>query len=278
MISPRTIAAAALAVAPLVAAGNVGCGSGADASGVASAKLPKGASGLEHESCDESGNRVEILDLNNDGKPDIRRVFNKGTGREICRISDLNHDGQPDLYEYFDANGAVRRRELCFDDTGVVNAIEHFDGGRLTKREYDTGGMHRIDTWDYFDPGLPMDAKTGRPVHPSRRERDTKGEGHVDQWWTWNGDKISISRDTTGDGKPDPASTLVLDPSGGGSTPGSGGGGTGGGPSGAADAGASSSGTDAAAPVATGSAPSPAASIPASDGGAPSASADGGKR
>ena len=218
MISPRTLVAAALALAPLLVVGaNTGCGSSANESGVAAPKLPKGA-GLDHESCDESGNRVEMLDTNNDGKTDIRRVFDKRTGHEVCRVSDLNHDGQPDLYEYFDQNGAVRRRELCFDDTGIVNAIEHYEGGRMTKREYDTGGQHRIDTWDYFDPGLPMDPKTGRPVHPSRRERDTKGEGHVDQWWTWNGNKISISRDTTGDGKPDPASTLVLDQDNGGSS------------------------------------------------------------
>jgi hypothetical protein len=56
-----------------------------------------------------------------------------------------------------------------------------------------------------------MDPKTGRPLHPSRRERDTNGDGHVDQWWTWQGTKVSIARDTSGDGKPDPASTVVLD-------------------------------------------------------------------
>jgi hypothetical protein len=211
MIS-RPLFVAVLAFAPLFPViCSTGCGGGEQASGVAAATLPKGASALDHEACDESGNRVEMLDSNNDGKPDIRRVFDKQTGHEICRVSDMNHDGHPDLYEYFDANGAVRRRELCFDDTGVVNAIEHYEGGRLTKREYDTGGQHKIDTWDYFDPGLPMDAKTGRPVHPSRRERDTKGDGKVDQWWTWEGSKISIARDINGDGKPDPASTVVLD-------------------------------------------------------------------
>jgi hypothetical protein len=188
------------------------CGGDAKMTGVVAAKLPAGASeGLDHEPCEESGNRVEMLDTNNDGKPDIRRVFDKSSQREICRVADLNHDGKPDLYEYFDASGAVRRREFCYDDTGVVNAIEHYDAGRLTKREYDTSGLHKLDTWDYFEPGLPLDAKTGRPVHPSRRERDTTGDGRVDQWWTWDGGKLSIARDTKGDGKPDPASVVVLD-------------------------------------------------------------------
>ncbi|HEY3822840.1 MAG TPA: hypothetical protein VGL81_37000 [Polyangiaceae bacterium] len=208
----RLVATLVVALSPLALLPATGCGGDENMTGVADAKLPKGASeGLDHESCDESGNRVEILDTNNDGKPDIRRVFDKKSQREICRVVDLNHDGRPDLYEYFDGNGAVRRREFCYDDTGVVNAIEHYDAGRITQREYDTGGQHKIDTWDYFEPGLPIDAKTGRPVHPSRRERDTNGDGHVDQWWAWQGSKVSIARDTTGNGKADPASTVVLD-------------------------------------------------------------------
>jgi hypothetical protein len=208
----RLVATAVLALAPLALLAPTGCSGDDKMTGVADAKLPKGVKGgLEHESCDESGNRVEILDTNNDGKPDIRRVFDKKSQREICRVIDLNHDGKPDLYEYFDGNGAVRRREFCYDDTGVVNAIEHYDGGRMTQREYDTSGQHKIDTWDYFEPGLPLDPKTGRPVHPSRRERDTAGAGRVDQWWTWQGSKVSIARDTSGDGKPDSTSTVVLD-------------------------------------------------------------------
>jgi hypothetical protein len=207
MNSTHLVATALLGLAPLAGA----CSGDAKMTGVAQAKLPAGASeGLQHESCDESGNRVEMLDTNNDGKPDIRRVFDKNSQREICRVVDLNHDGKPDLYEYFDTSGAVRRREFCYDDSGVVNAIEHYDAGRLTKREYDTSGQHKLDTWDYFEPGLPVDAKSGRPVHPSRRERDTTGDGHVDQWWTWDGNKLSISRDTRGEGKPDPSSTVVL--------------------------------------------------------------------
>ncbi len=202
-----TTLAAAGVLLPLLA---MGCG-GADQGG-ASAKAPASAriETLQHEDCPESGNRVDVLDTNGDGKPDIRRVFDKGSGHELCRVVDLNHDGKPDLYEYFDAAGTVRRREFCYDDTGTVNAIEHYEGGKLVRREYDAGGQHRVDTWDFFDPSIAPDPKTGRPAHPVRRERDTTGDGHVDQWWTWNGDKVSIAVDSTGDGKPDPESALVL--------------------------------------------------------------------
>jgi hypothetical protein len=186
------------------------CG-GADATGGAGAKGPSAAriETLEHEDCPESGNRVDTVDTNADGKPDIRRVFDK-SGKELCRVGDLNHDGKPDLYEYFDASGAIRRREFCYDDTGVVNAVEHYENGKLVRREYDAEGQHHVDTWDFFDPNIAPDPKTGRPVHPVRRERDTTGDGRVDQWWTWNGDKVTIAVDSSGDGKPDPDAALVL--------------------------------------------------------------------
>lgn len=204
------LAALAVCAPPAVFA----CGSNANTSGVAAAKLPAGtrSESLDHEQCSEAGHRVEQLDTNNDGKVDIRRIFDSA-GHEICRIADLDYSGKPDMYEYFDASGNVRRREYCYDDTGVVNAIEYYDGGKLSRREYDTTGQHKIDTWDYFD-GAPVDAKTGRPTHPTRRERDTTGDGHVDQWWTWNGDNVTISVDTNGDGQPDPASQLTLDKTG----------------------------------------------------------------
>jgi hypothetical protein len=164
---------------------------------------------IEHESCDVTGSHVEALDTNGDGKADIRTVYD-GSKHVVCRVVDLNHDGQPDLYEYFDSSGVIRRREFCYDDTGEVNAVEFYEGGKLASREYDTTGQHKIDTWDWFDPAGPVDAKTGRPAHPVRRERDTHGDGNITQWWTWAGDKVSIATDRNGDGKPDPESLIVL--------------------------------------------------------------------
>jgi hypothetical protein len=165
---------------------------------------------IEHEACKEAGNRVDALDTNGDGKPDIKRVYSGS--QELCRIVDLNGDGKTDMYEYFAADGTVRRREFCYDDTADVNAVEHYEKGHLVAREFDAAGRRRIDTWDTFDPNAQVDPKTGRPAHPLHRERDTSGDGKVDQWWTWNGNNVTIAVDRTGDGKPDPATAIILGP------------------------------------------------------------------
>lgn len=176
----------------------IGCGG--DNTATANAKLPEGvrSQSIEHESCSESGHKVEQVDVNNDGRPDIKRVYD-GT-HEVCRISDLNRDGKPDMFEYYDAAGNLRRREADYDDNGVVNAIEIYENGKLARAELDATSQGRIDTWDTFD-------SSGKRI---KRERDTNGDGRVDQWWTYDGDKITVANDKNGDGKPDPDSVVTM--------------------------------------------------------------------
>jgi len=162
--------------------------------------------------CESNNHRVVTTDSNNDNKLDIKAVYDKSSNKLLCRIVDLNHDQKPDMYEYYDDGGSIRRREYCFGDDGVVNAIEDWQNGLLIHREYDTTGQHRIDTWDTYDANAPVDAKTGRPANPIHRERDTTGDGRVDQWWDWAPDgTITIGMDKTGAGKPDPATRLVIE-------------------------------------------------------------------
>ena len=201
----------------LVAAGAsvafLACGGGNAAPGVGSAMMPTGSRSetIAHEACEEKGHRVELLDSNNDGKPDIRVMYDNATNKEVCRVVDLNHDGRPDLYEYYDADHTLRRREFAFGEDGVINDIEFFENGKLVRRELDTTGQHKIDTWDFFDPNRSVDAKTGH-AKPIRRERDTTGDGKVDQWWSWAPDgALTIAMDKTGDGRPDPGSALVIE-------------------------------------------------------------------
>lgn len=175
------------------------CGGGGDEAEGGNAKVPqsKRSTEIQHEACEGAGDAV---DVNNDGKPDIRHV-RASNGRESCRVTDLNRNGIADLFQYFDAAGNLRRREADYDESGVVDAIETYEGGKLVRVEYDTLARHRIDTWDFFD------AASGKRV---RRERDTKGTGKVDQWWTWEGEKVTIAFDRDGDGQPDPTNTVAL--------------------------------------------------------------------
>lgn len=180
----------------------VGCGG--DNTATANAKLPEGvrSQSIEHESCSESGHKVEQVDVNNDGRPDIKRVYD-GT-HEVCRISDLNRDGKPDMFEYYDAAGNLRRREADYDDNGVVNSIEIYENGKLVRAELDATSQGRIDTWDTFD-------SSGKRI---KRERDTNGDGRVDQWWTYDGEKVTVASDKNGDGKPDPDALVTMGGSG----------------------------------------------------------------
>jgi len=189
----------------------VGCGAQAAARGGAlDGQQGDALETLSHEKCDEGVGKLEALDSNGDGKPDVFTVTESGSGRNLCRYADLNRDGRPDLYEYFDPSGGVRRREFVYGSASDVDAVEIYSGGRLVRRLFDTMGRHRADTWDWFDRDVPLDPATGRPAHPSRRERDTRNLGRIDQWWTWSGDSVTIVTDRNGDGQPDPGSAVVL--------------------------------------------------------------------
>jgi hypothetical protein len=194
--SRSTLLLAAVAFAHLAASG---CGG----SKAADAKTPTGDNlpvAIEHEPCDVSSNSAEKTDTNGDGKPDIVRVMSGG--HEVCRMIDLNHDGKPDSYLYFEASGALRRRESDFDRDGNLDEIAHYAGGAVVRKDRETNLDAKFDTWDFYEAGQ---------LH--HRMRDASGAGKVDQWWTWPDpskvDCAVIASDANGDGKPD--TTGVVD-------------------------------------------------------------------
>ena len=169
------------------------------------AETPDNAKPLAHEKCDDSMGRVEVVG-GTPSKPALKQVFDKTTGREICRVADLNHDGKPDMYEYYNADGTLRRREGAYESSDAISEIQYFEGGKLVRRERDTTGQRKVDTWDTYDPA------TGKLT---KRERDNNGDGKVDQWWTWDGSgNVTIAVDKNGDGQPDPNETITVGPNG----------------------------------------------------------------
>jgi hypothetical protein len=156
---------------------------------------------IVHEPCDGNSSDAQKVDVNGDGKPDIIHVM-KG-GKEVCRIVDLNMDGAVDAFIYYDDQGRERRRESDFDRDGRADEIAIFENGQLKLKLRETNFDNKIDTWDYYE--------NGRLV---KRERDSDGDGIVDQWWTFNNPSnpkcAVVASDRNADGKPDPESVVDL--------------------------------------------------------------------
>lgn len=154
---------------------------------------------MKHEACDGAAAGNERIDVNGDGRPNIVKVM-KG-GRETCRILDLNLDGAIDAYVYYDEAGLERRREFDFDRDGRVDEIVNLRGGMIVLKERETNFDNQLDTWDYYE--------SGRLV---KRERDSDGDGVIDQWWTFNNPTdvrcAAVAFDRNYDGLPDPSGVL----------------------------------------------------------------------
>ena len=99
-------------------------------------------------------------------------------GHEMCRIVDLNHDGKPDLYEYYDTSGTVRRREYCYDDTGIVNAIEYYEGGKLVEARVRHHGPAQDRHVGLLRPRRPRTPRRGaRAPVAARARHDGRRQG-----------------------------------------------------------------------------------------------------
>jgi hypothetical protein len=156
---------------------------------------------IVHEPCDIGSTDAVKVDVNGDGRPDIIHVM-KG-GKEVCRAVDLNMDGKMDVFIYYDDQGRERRRESDFDRDGRCDEIAIYENGQLKLKLRETNFDDKIDTWDYYEGGRLV-----------RRERDSDGDGIVDQWWTFNNPAnpkcAVVAVDRNADGKPDPESVVDL--------------------------------------------------------------------
>ncbi len=141
------------------------------------------------------GRRETLVDLDQDGDPDVRKVYMKGPGGEVlvCREADLNFDGIKDLFVFFDSDGQVTRDEADLDYDGQVDIISTYASGKVIKQELDTNSDGVIDRVRYLENDLPV-----------RLEGDTDGDRKIDYWEYYEqGRLVRIGHDTDGDGKAD---------------------------------------------------------------------------
>jgi hypothetical protein len=146
--------------------------------------------------CEAVKGRETLLDLNQDGKPDVRKVHQPGPQGEVlvCREADMNFDGNKDIFVFFDPEtGQKKRDEVDLDHDGMVDIITTYIGGKPIKQELDTNSDGLIDRVRFLDSEVPQ-----------RVEGDTDGDGRIDYWEYYEGGKlIRIGMDTDGDGKAD---------------------------------------------------------------------------
>jgi hypothetical protein len=156
---------------------------------------------FKHEDCNGNSSSATKMDINGDGKPDITHVMDGG--REVCRIVDLNLDGSIDAFIYYDAQGNERRRESDFDRDGRPDETAIYENGMIALKLRETNFDNKIDTWDHYQGG-----------RLASRERDSDGDGIIDQWWQFNNPQnpkcAIVASDRNTDGKPDPDSVVDL--------------------------------------------------------------------
>ncbi|MCP4199321.1 MAG: hypothetical protein GY762_19425 [Proteobacteria bacterium] len=177
-----------------LAMGCAGAKKDADHGGDAPRRLGRIDSGSR---CKVKDDQVEEqVDLNQDGEPDVRRVFielQDGTRVLVCRESDLDFDGVRDVFVFYDEEGEIIRDEVNLDYKDQVDIISIYSKGKIVKQEIDTNSDSQIDRVRYLEDGVPI-----------RVEGDTDGNGVVDYWEYYEeGKLIRIGVDQDGDGKAD---------------------------------------------------------------------------
>jgi hypothetical protein len=156
-------------------------------------------SGLEridsNKRCEAGKNREALVDLNQDEKADVRKIYAKfGEGEVIiCREADLNFDRKLDIFVYFDETGAIKRDELDLDYDGSIDIISMYAEGKVVKQEMDTNSNGVVDRVRFLEDGVP-----------ARVEGDTDADGRVDYWEYYEAGKlIRVGMDTDNDGRAD---------------------------------------------------------------------------
>lgn len=160
------------------------------ACGGAKTSLPRAGGGPGNEDlhipainpalCDPKGKKLELYDLNRDGKPDVWKLVEekdtKGPRVDImtCKQVDLNHDGKKDYLAQYDENGAIILEEYDFDFDGHFDARLYFDrkSGKKLVVERMSGFGEQPDVWEKY--GADETLETVR--------RDRNGDGKPDYW------------------------------------------------------------------------------------------------
>ena len=188
----RRFVLAASSVRLVVAASDAAAASRASAK----AKLPDGvrSQAIEHEACNESGHKVETVDVNNDGKPDIRRVYD-GAQRGLShqRSESRRQAGHVRVLRQDRAapspRGRLRRQRHRQRDRDLRGRQ-----ARSRRARHDEPGPHR-------HVGLRSTRRRASAPSASATRRATAASTSGGRT---TASKVTIAMDKNGDGQPDP--------------------------------------------------------------------------
>lgn len=136
----------------------------------------------------------QTIDINGDGASDVFNYFeerSEGPRRLVRKEVDLNWDGRKDVRTEFDEEGRISKEEMDGDFDGVVDWVDHYQGGKRVLSEVDTDYNGVFDLFKIYEGGKVR-----------RKERDSNSDGRVDLWEYLDeqGAVVKIGRDVDGDG------------------------------------------------------------------------------
>lgn len=138
--------------------------------------------------CDTSGKRVQTFDLNQDGKPDLWKLYEDveegGTKSEVltCKQVDWDKDGQKDYVAVYNRRGELVAEELDLGHDGKFDAREHYDrkAGKVAVIERDTDHNKKPDLWEKYNTAGQLESI----------QRDRNADGKPDVWEQYSGDQL----------------------------------------------------------------------------------------
>lgn len=155
-----------------------------------------GASAAVRQQAAADGTLLVQVDVNNDGRADIYNHYRSdGESRVLSKKEmDLNRDGRIDVWSWYNETGVLEKEEMDGDFDGVVDWVDHYQGGRRVMSEVSTQASGRFDLFKYYENGKIR-----------RKERDTNGDGKVDFWEYFDdaGHVSKVGWDVDGDGQMD---------------------------------------------------------------------------
>jgi hypothetical protein len=94
------------------------------------------------------------VDKDQNGRPDIWTYRETEDSPITVRALDLNQDGKQDMRTYFDSNGNITREEIDGDFDGLVDIIDYYTNNVRTESQIDTNSDKTFDVFRFYEEDI----------------------------------------------------------------------------------------------------------------------------